>query len=186
VQAPREDEDEHEAQPEVRDGLPDEREHADGVVDGRLDSPRRQRPQQDAEDEGGSDRRGRELERRRQPFQHDGERRPPLVVRPAPVADGHLAQEERILHRERPVEPHLRALLRDHLRRGVRTEQDRGGIAGDDPHDQEDDRDDAPDHQKRRERAAEQVAAYGATDTSLRVKISLVGTVKPWTRVRYA
>ena len=109
AQRDRHEDDRHEAEPELRDRVPDDAEDADDVVDPAAAPERRHDPERDPDgelkEEGGE----RELQRRAHALEEQSERRLVVLERHTEVAAHDLGDPAHVLDPERLVQPVVRA-----------------------------------------------------------------------------
>ena len=107
----------------------------------------------DADDERGHD----HQQRVARLLEEDRGDRLVLEERLAEIEQQHVAEVARVLHRDRIVEAPQRALAFDHLDREIAVDEDRGGIAGQQLEQREDDREDRPHHEEHQDKTARDV-----------------------------
>ena len=126
----REQEDQHDAEPEIRRRDAPQREQVGAIVPGGALLDRRDDAGGDADQEGDHDRHRGELHRHRQLLRDQVEHRHLDAERLAEVARQHALDPVDILHRDRLIEPVLLADLRDHVGIALLARHDQRRIAG--------------------------------------------------------
>ena len=126
----REQEDQHDAEPEIRRRDAPQREQVGAVVPRRAFLHRRDDAGGNADQEGDHDRHRRQLQRHRQFLRDQLAHRHLDAQRLAEVAGQHALDPVEILHRDRPIEPVLLADLRDDGGIALLAGHHQRGIAG--------------------------------------------------------
>jgi hypothetical protein len=128
-QGDREQEDHHDAEPEVRRGEAPQRDRIGAVIPRRIALDRRHDTHRNADRERDDDRERGELERHRQLFEDQLAHRLLHPQRFAEVAAQHAFDPVQVANRQRLVQVHLLAQVRDHGRIAVLAGEHDGGIA---------------------------------------------------------
>ena len=158
----REEDDQHEPQPEVRRGLAQQGEPAAHVVEPAVPEDRGEHPERDRDQHDQGGRGPGQGQGRRDPLQHDAERRHAELEASCRSSRPRSAQEQRVLGGQRQVEPQRAPDGLVLLLRALRAEQHGGGVAGQ-PEDDEHERHHPPDRDDRTTRAARRDSASRAT-----------------------
>ncbi len=125
----REQEDQHDAEPEVRRGQAPQRKDVRRIVPDGVFLHRRDDAGRDADQQRNDDRHRGELHGHRQLLQHEVEHLLLVAHQLAEVAGEHALDPEHVLHRDRLIEPILFADLLDHRGIAVLARHDHRGIA---------------------------------------------------------
>ncbi len=156
VELNRENQDEHDAQPEGRHRLAEKRDHGGHVVGERVAAHRGDDAGRNGQAQGDEEPRPRQLEGRGHALEHEIERGLTVPDRLAEVSPEGARQKAPVLHDEGIVEPHHLAEAKDVLGGGVRRQEHEGRIAGQ-IEDEEHHEGDAEEDEKRLEQPSEQV-----------------------------
>ncbi len=126
VEPHREDQDQHDAEPEGRHGLAEQRHHRRDVVDRRVAPHRRDDAGGNGQAQRDEQPRAGQLEGGGQPLEHEVHGGLAVAQRLAEVAAHRALEEAQVLDRDRIVEAHRLAELRDVLGGRVGRQQERG------------------------------------------------------------
>ena len=161
IELDREDQDEHDPEPEGGHRLPEQRHDRGDVVDGRVPAHGGHHAGGNGQEQRDEERRSRQLEGRRQAL--EDERKGGLAVAHglAEIAAEGAAEESPVLDDERIVEAHGLPEVPDVFGRGVRGQEQEGGIPRQ-VQDEEHHEGDAEQHEHRLGEPAEQVDDHAA------------------------
>ena len=158
-----EEQDEHDAEPEVRQRLAEHGErHARDVV-ARAAAHRGEDAEGDADGHGDEHGHERELDGRGQALEHDGEGGGAVLEGLAEVAAHHAPEKEAVLHDERLAQPELTVEGLDGGLGGALGQEHPRGVAGEDAEDHEDEDGHAEQRQRRLGEPPEDVDLHRAS-----------------------